>query len=73
MQEKHTRDVLKDHLKGVLNTQAELKTVCHKIVDVQAKIKQTHERQDQLLATHGNKWVQGQFVPVVVFIGQCLF
>lgn len=55
LQEKHTREVLRDHLRGVTNLQAELKQIYDQIREIQNKIKQTHERQKQLLQSHGNK------------------
>ena len=55
LQEKHTREVLKDHLRNNISTQSELKLTYNKIIEMQDKIKQTHERQKQLLAAHGSK------------------
>lgn len=55
LQEKHTRDQLKDHFKSIVGMQTELKSLCERIIELQSKMEQTYKRQEQLLATHGNK------------------
>ena len=55
LQEKHTQEQLRDHLKSVISTQDELRHLYGKITEVQARIRETHQRQLHLLATHGSK------------------
>lgn len=62
LQEKHTREVLKDHLRNNISTQSELKLTYNKIIEMQDKIKQTHERQKQLLAAHGSNASDVDFI-----------
>ncbi len=49
LQEKHTREKLKEHLKTIVSTQEELKEVQMKITEVEKKIKQSSKRKDRLL------------------------
>lgn len=55
LQEKHTRESLKDHLTNISSLQYELKHVYEQIKELQMKMKQGQERQRQLLEAHGNK------------------
>ena len=79
LQEKHTREQLRDHLKAIVSTQAELQQVFQRISDIQAKIRRSHQRQQQLLATHSNRSVRAWDVYVCVhacmrekMFGNCL-
>ena len=49
LQEKHTREKLRDQLKSMVSTQEELKEVQRKISEVGQGIKQAHQRQERLL------------------------
>ena len=57
LQEKHTREVMRDHLKNVTVAQTDLKRVHQQLMDIQHKIKQSYQRQQQLLAAHSSKLV----------------
>ena len=57
LQEKHTREKLRDHLKNMVGTQEELKEVQMKISEVGQRIKQAHQRQERLLPP-GARWAE---------------
>lgn len=50
LQEKHTREQLCDHLRGVVAIHSELKDVQTRLKEVQKLIKQAHLRQQRMLA-----------------------
>lgn len=49
LQEKHTREKLRDHLKSMSTMQEELKEVHAKISEVKTRIKKASQRQERLL------------------------
>lgn len=49
LQEKHTREKLRDHLKNMVGTQEELKEVQKKVSEVVSRIKLAHQRKERLL------------------------
>lgn len=49
LQEKNTREKLRDHLQAIVSLQAELLEVRKKLTSIQNSIRVTHERQQKLL------------------------
>ena len=49
LQEKHVREKLRDHLKSIVSMQTELMEVQKKVKEAEAKITDTHNRQERLL------------------------
>ena len=49
LQEKHTREKLRDHLQAVAGLQRELQEVRKRLVATQSKIRTSHDRQQKLL------------------------
>ncbi|XP_019848757.1 PREDICTED: lysine-specific histone demethylase 1A-like isoform X2 [Amphimedon queenslandica] len=54
LQEKHSREKLKEHLTIMSSLQLELKGIYTQIKEIQMKLKEGQERQRQLLEAHGN-------------------
>lgn len=53
LQEKHTREKLRDHHASILSMQNDLLEVHRKLTDVQQKIKDSHTRQQRLAGGSG--------------------
>ena len=49
LQEKHTREKLRDHLKTISSLQTELLDVRKKLTSIQNKIRSTHDRKQKLM------------------------
>ena len=49
LQEKHTREKLRDHLKTISSLQTELLDLRKKLTSIQNKIKSTHDRRGKLM------------------------
>ncbi len=49
LQEKHIREKLRDHLQSIVSMQTELMAVQRKVLDTEAKITSTNDRQQRLL------------------------
>ena len=57
LQEKHTREKLRDHLRVVVATQTELKVALANVGELKRRIQQTHEKRERLLATT-TRWAE---------------